>query len=148
MNSRSLQQIFKARLSPFPVRPPLFASRVPAGFPSPADDHLESTIDLNEQLIRHPAATFFVRVQGHSMTGAGIHHNDLLIVDRALEPRSGSVVVAVVNGELTVKRLLIDGDKRWLCPENPAYQPLPIGEDMDLHVWGVVEYVIHAVKAG
>ncbi|MFZ2312573.1 MAG: translesion error-prone DNA polymerase V autoproteolytic subunit [Methylobacter sp.] len=88
---------------------PLFASKIPAGFPSPADDHLEATIDMNQQYVRHPAATFFVRVQGTSMIGAGIHNGDLLVVDRSLEAQSGSIVIAVVNGELTVKRLMIKG---------------------------------------
>lgn len=80
------------------------------------------------------------------MTGAGIHHNDLLIVDRSLEPRNGSVVVAVVNGELTVKRLVIDGSNLLLCPENPEYPALYISEGTDLHVWGVVAHVIHSLR--
>jgi SOS-response transcriptional repressor LexA len=94
--------------TPWPCLLPLFGSRIPAGFPSPADDDLEGTIDLNAQLIRHPAATFFLRVQGDSMTGAGIHDGDLLVVDREREARSGSIVVAAVDGELTLKRLKID----------------------------------------
>ncbi|MFA6163840.1 MAG: translesion error-prone DNA polymerase V autoproteolytic subunit [Methylobacter sp.] len=127
-------------LSQFPtlVDLPLFASKIPAGFPSPADDHLEATIDLNQQYVRHPAATFFVRVQGHSMIGAGIHNGDMLVVDRSLEAQSGSIVIAVVNGELTVKRLVINGDGVWLMPENPDFQSLQINEGMGLHIWGVV----------
>ena len=134
-------------LSPFPtlVGLPLFASKIPAGFPSPADDHLEATIDLNQQYVRHPAATFFVRVQGYSMTGAGIHNGDMLVVDRSLEAQSGSIIIAVVNGELTVKRLMIDGDAVWLMPENPDFQPLQISEGMELHIWGVVAHVIHSL---
>lgn len=124
---------------------PLFASRVPAGFPSPADDHQEDALDLNEHLVRHPAATFFVRVQGDSMTGAGIHHGDLLVVDRSLEPKSGAVVVAVVNGELTVKRLRVDAGGVWLLPENPAYPPLEIRDGLDLTIWGVVAHVVHSL---
>jgi DNA polymerase V len=123
---------------------PLFGARIAAGFPSPADDHLEGSIDLNEQLVQHPAATFFVRVQGDSMTGAGIHNGDLLIVDRALEPKSGAVVVAVINDELTVKRLKIEGERIWLMPENPLYHALEIREGMDLIIWGVV---VHAVRS-
>lgn len=88
-----------------PLSLPLFASRVPAGFPSPADDYIDQRLDLNEHLINHPAATFFVRVSGDSMTGASLHDGDLLIVDRALEPVDGRIVIAAVNGELTVKRL-------------------------------------------
>jgi DNA polymerase V len=123
---------------------PLFGSKIPAGFPSPADDHLEATIDLNRQYVRHPAATFFVRVQGTSMIGAGIHNGDMLVVDRSLEAQSGSVVIAVINGELTVKRFVIKGDEVWLMPENPEFQPLHITEGMELQVWGVVAHVIHS----
>ena len=124
---------------------PLFTSKVPAGFPSPADDHLEASIDLNQQYIDHPAATFFVRVKGASMQNAGIHSGDMLIVDRSLEPKSGSIVIAVVNGELTVKRLVIENQQVWLKPENADYEPLLITEAMDLHVWGVVAHVIHSL---
>ncbi len=132
--------------SPSPaMRPvPLYTSRVPAGFPSPADDHLEDTLDLNEHLVQHPAATFFVRVQGDSMTGVGIHDGDLLVIDRSLEPKSGAIVVAVVNGELTVKRLKAEGGRVWLVPENPAYPPLEMGEGMELVIWGVVVHSVHS----
>ena len=123
---------------------PLYTSLVPAGFPSPADDHMEDAIDLNEHLVQHPAATFFVRVHGDSMTGAGIHDGDLLVIDRALEPKPGTIVVAVINGELTVKRLKIEGERIWLMPENPAYPPLEVSEGMDLVIWGVVA---HAVRS-
>jgi DNA polymerase V len=133
-----------AQLSQLPL--PLFGYRVAAGFPSPADDHLEDTLDLNTHLIQHPAATFFLRVQGQSMTGAGINDGDLLVVDRSLEPKSGSVVIAVVNGELTVKRLHTDSGKVWLLPENPDFAPLAIPEGTDLHIWGVVAHVVHSLK--
>jgi len=123
---------------------PLFGARIAAGFPSPAADHLEDSLDLNEHLVQHPAATYFVRVQGDSMTGAGIHHGDLLVVDRAREPKSGAIVVAVINGELTVKRLKIEGERIWLMPENPRYPPLEIRDGMDLVIWGVVA---HAVRS-
>ena len=123
---------------------PLYGSRIAAGFPSPADDHQEDSLDLNEHLVKHPAATFFVRVEGDSMTGAGIHHGDLLVVDRAIEPRPGHIVVAVVNGELTVKRLEARNGKLWLMPENPDYPPLEIREGMEFLIWGVVA---HAVRS-
>jgi len=124
---------------------PLFASRVPAGFPSPADDYIDQRLDLNDHLIDHPAATFFVRVTGDSMTGASIHDGDLLVVDRALEPVDGRIVIAAINGELTVKRLSLREGVAWLLPENPAYTPLPITEGLDCVVWGVVTRVIHSV---
>jgi len=110
---------------------PLFLSRVPAGFPSPADDYVEKRLDLNEHLIDHPAATFFVRVKGDSMEGAGIHDGDLLVVDRALEPSHGRIVIAVVNGELMVERLAFRDGHAWLEPENPAYRPLQLTEGLD-----------------
>jgi len=132
--------------TPLPSRLPLplYSSRIAAGFPSPADDDIEASVDLNEHLVQHPAATFFVRVQGESMTGAGIHNGDLLVVDRALEPRSGSIVVAVVDGELTVKRLKVEGERVWLMAENPAYPPLEIRDGQELFIWGVVA---HAVRS-
>ena len=134
------------KLNPLPtlVDLPLFGSKIPAGFPSPADDHLEATIDLNRQFVRHQAATFFVRVKGFSMIKAGIQDGDLLIVDRSLEAQSGSIVIAVVNGDLTLKRLLIEGTEVWLMPENPEFQPLQMTDSMELHVWGVVAHVIHS----
>ena len=135
-------QAFTPQPSTLPL--PLFGSRIAAGFPSPADDHLEDSLDLNAHLVQHPAATFFVRVQGDSMTGAGIHHGDLLVVDRALEPKSGAIVVAVINDELTVKRLKIEGARIWLMPENPRYPALEIREGMELVIWGVVA---HAVRS-
>ena len=121
-----------------PLALPLVAFRVPAGFPSPAEDYLEGRIDLNQQLIRHPAATFFVRVSGDSMTGAGIHDGDLLIVDRAAEVISGCIVVASVNGEFTLKRVRKDGSRVFLMPENARYQPLEITEGSDFEIWGRV----------
>ena len=122
---------------------PLFSSTVSAGFPSPADDFLEKKLDLNEHLIQHPAATFFVRASGDSMIGAGIHSGDLLIVDRSLTPRTNHIVIAVLEGELTVKRLKKKGDRLFLCAENQAYKPIEVTEDNNFNVWGVVTNVIH-----
>ena len=124
---------------------PLFESRVPAGFPSPAADYEEDRLDLNRYLIRHPAATFFVRAVGDSMIGAGIHCGDLLVVDRSLEPKDKSVVIAVIDGELTVKRIRIEKRKITLEPENKSYSARQITEDADFQVWGVVTNVIHAL---
>jgi DNA polymerase V len=124
---------------------PLFLVPVSAGFPSPADDYLEGKLDLNRHLIKHEAATFFVRVTGDSMIGSGIHSGDLLIVDRALEPTEKSVVIAVVNGELTVKRMQKRGGQLILMPDKGNYAPLPITAWTDFEIWGVVTHVIHAV---
>ena len=125
------------------VERPLLLSKVPAGFPSAADDYLDGKFDLNEHLIKHKAATFFVRVTGDSMLGAGIHDGDLLIVDKALEAHDKSVVVAVVNGEFTVKRIKREHGCVWLMPENKNYQPMEMLEGSELEVWGVVTNVIH-----
>ena len=123
---------------------PLYAAMVQAGFPSPADDYLEGALDLNEHLIPRPAATFFLRVTGESMTGAGIHSGDLLIVDRSCHPGDGDIVIAVVDGELTVKRLYRRQGRIRLLAENPRYQPIDINTGQDLHVWGVVIHAIHS----
>jgi DNA polymerase V len=125
---------------------PLFLVPVSAGYPSPADDYLDGKLDLNAYLIKHPAATFFVWVTGDSMIEARIHAGDLLIVDRALPPVDNSVVIAVVNGELTVKRLCTRGGRLCLLPSNGQYLPLQIDETTAFEVWGVVTYVIHAMK--
>ncbi len=122
---------------------PLFTSGVSAGFPSPAEDHIDRKLDLNELLISHPLTTFFVRVAGDSMKDAGIGHGDLLVVDRSLEASNGKVVIAVVNGELTVKRLEKGHDSCRLVAANAAYPPVEIGEETDFTVWGVVTSVIH-----
>ncbi|RJX28533.1 MAG: LexA family transcriptional regulator [Desulfurivibrio sp.] len=122
---------------------PLFSSGVSAGFPSPADDYIDRELDLNEYLITNPAATFFVRVAGDSMIGAGINHDDILIVDRSLEPVSGRIVIAIVDGELTVKRLIKTGECCRLVAENPLYPPTEIAKEMELEVWGVATCAIH-----
>ncbi len=122
---------------------PLAAARAAAGFPSPAVDHIDQCLDLNEYLVLHPQATFFLRTQGDSMTGAGIHHGDLLIVDRSLEPVSGRVVVAALNGGLTVKRLQRSRGRIILKSENPAHPDIAVRADDDFRIWGVVAHVVH-----
>jgi DNA polymerase V len=124
---------------------PFFTVFVSAGFPSPAADYEENKLDLNRYLVRNPAATFFVKAGGDSMIGAGIHSGDLLIVDRSLEPRDKNVVIAAVNGELTVKRIRMQKKKVTLEAENERYHPQRIAEDMEFEVWGVVTSVIHAL---
>lgn len=116
---------------------------VPAGFPSPAEEYLEPKLDLNQFLIKHPSATFFVKVQGNSMINAGIHNDDILIVDRALEPKNGDIAVCVIDGEFTVKRLQIINNELYLAPENGEYEPIKVTEFQDFKVWGIVTFVIH-----
>ena len=124
-------------------RLPLFANKIAAGFPSPADDYVEKNLDLNELLVTHPAATFFGRAEGVSMINAGIFPNDILVINRALEPTPGKIVVCAVNGELTVKRLERDGENWVLKAENPAYPDIPIHEELEMVIWGVVTHAIH-----
>jgi len=123
---------------------PLFLSPISAGFPSPAYDFMERDLDLNSYFIKHPAATFFVWVQGSSMINCGIRSGDILIVDRSLEATTNKIIIALVNGEFTVKRLRKQGSRLWLIPENSNYQPLEIKTEMNFEVWGVVTYVIHS----
>jgi DNA polymerase V len=124
---------------------PLFLPMISAGFPSPAEDYIDKRLDLNEYLIKHPSATFFVRVEGDSMINAGIHHGDILIVDRALEPAHKKIIVAVINGELTVKRIRKEKDTLYLTPENDSFETITVREEMDFQVWGVVTHVIHTI---
>ncbi|MDD2228497.1 MAG: translesion error-prone DNA polymerase V autoproteolytic subunit [Candidatus Cloacimonetes bacterium] len=124
---------------------PLMASKISAGFPSPAQDYVEGKLDLNEYMIAHPASTFFVRVDGYSMVGAGIQPNDILVVDRSLEAVNNRIVIAIVEGELTVKRLKIEANEYYLMPESEDYPSIHIVEDMDFAIWGVVTFVIHKV---
>ncbi len=124
---------------------PLVGARISAGFPSPADDFIENALDLNKELIKNPAATFFVRVSGHSMKDAGIFDGDILIVDRSLEPRNKKIVIAILNGELLVKRLYIRQDKFALMPENTSFSPIYVEKESEFVIWGVVTNVIHSV---
>ena len=129
-----------------PVRVPLFLHPVRAGFPSPADDYVCDTLDLNEHLIPHREATFLVRAKGHSMIGAGIQDNDLLVVDRSLNPVHRAIVIAVIDGEFTVKRLYKRAGKIKLLAENPDYAPIELQDGQELQVWGVVTSVIHQLR--
>jgi DNA polymerase V len=121
----------------------LYQQPVSAGFPSPAEDYVEGKLDLNLHLIKNPAATFYVRVSGDSMIGAGVHSGDLLVVDRSLDAASGRIVIAVLNGELTVKRISFEGDRLILKAENDGYPPIEVMEPQELCIWGVVTSVIH-----
>ncbi|MBS0629319.1 MAG: translesion error-prone DNA polymerase V autoproteolytic subunit [Verrucomicrobia bacterium] len=121
----------------------LFVNEIPAGFPSPAEGYLDDALDLNQLLVSHPAATFFVRVQGESMRDANIHSGDVLVVDRSIEPKNRDIIVAVLNGEFTVKRILKRKDQLLLAAENKDFFPIAVNEGEDFQVWGVVTYVIH-----
>lgn len=139
-----IEAFFRPDLQAAPNERALFATRVAAGMPAPAEeDYTEGVLDLNSHLMRNPETTFFVRVSGDSMIDAGIHPEDLLVVDRGLRPSSGKVVIAVINGELTVKRLFKERNKLYLMPENPNYPAIEITEAMDFMIWGVVTNVIH-----
>lgn len=124
---------------------PLYASKVAAGFPSPAEDYVEGELNLNEYLVRNPVATFLVRATGDSMIEAGILPGDLLIVDRSIPPADKHIIIAAVDGELTVKRLKKDNGRIILCPENKKYSPIMIQTENELLIWGVVTNVIHTV---
>ncbi|QSA98970.1 translesion error-prone DNA polymerase V autoproteolytic subunit [Methylococcus sp. EFPC2] len=129
-----------------PTYQPLFLSRISAGFPSPADDYIERTLSLDEHLVKRPEATFFLRVQGDSMIGVGIHDGDLLVVDKSLTAQHNSIVIAEIHGELTVKRLYHLDNEIALLAENPDYQPIPINEESQLVIWGVVTNVVHSLR--
>ena len=124
---------------------PLYGCAVQAGFPSPADDYMETKLDLSKHLVKNPSATFFVKAAGDSMIKAGIHPGDILIVDRSIEPKSGKVVIAAIDGQLTVKRLHKSRRGTFLVPENDEYQPIAITEENEALVWGVVTTVLHEV---
>jgi DNA polymerase V len=138
------------RTLPFEARTsqalPLYLSPISAGFPSPAEDYVDKRLDLNEHLIRNPAATFFVRAEGDSMRDAGIASGDILIVDRSADVKNESIVIAALDGELTVKRLCRKKGGLFLIPENPDYKPIEIHPEASFQIWGVVTYIIH--KAG
>ena len=125
---------------------PLVSASVEAGFPSPADDHFERGIDLNEELIRNPAATFLVRVKGESMRDAGIHTGDTLIVDKSVTPADRQIVVAMIDGEFTVKRFRKLNSRIFLEAANDSFSPIEVGEDQELTIWGAVTYIIHQAR--
>lgn len=125
---------------------PVAGGAVKAGFPSPADDFLDSPLDLNRELVHNPASTFFVRVSGDSMAGDGISDGDLLVVDRSVAPYDGCIAVCYVDGEFTVKRVRLEKGCAWLMPSNPKYQPIRVDADNEFLVWGVVRHVIKTFK--
>ena len=118
---------------------------ISAGFPSPADDFKEVRISLDSAVVKNKAATFYARVAGQSMVGAGLDDGDLLVIDRSLEPQDGKIAVCFIDGEFTVKRLKVAEDCVWLIPENEQYKPLQVNEDNELIIWGIVTHVLKAV---
>jgi DNA polymerase V len=127
-------------------KPLLFQENISAGFPSVASNYIESNLDLNELIVKHPASTFFVKVSGDSMKDAGILSGDILSVDRSLEAISGKIIVAVINGEFTVKRFVKKEKDLFLVPANNAYSTIRISPDSDFQVWGIVTYVVRKVS--
>lgn len=127
----------------YPMFLTFYKEAVECGFPSPARDFTEGTIDLNEELIPRPNSTFIVRARGDSMIGSGIYPGDLLIVDRSLSPRNGSIIIAVLDGELSVKELELNNDQVTLSSSNPNYSDVIVSEEMDFTIWGVCTNVVH-----
>ena len=125
------------------IKTPVFLDRVSAGFPSPATDYMENKLDLNDYLIKHPAATFIVKANGSSMIEADIYSGDLLIVDRSLTPRNHNIVIASIFGDLTVKRIKRKEKSFFLVSANENYPSIKVNEEMECFVWGVVTYIIH-----
>ena len=122
---------------------PLFEGSVSAGFPSPADDYRDMDLDLHDHLVQNPTSTFCVKAIGESMKDAGIQSGDIMIVDRSLEPKNRSIVLAVIDGEFTVKRVNVHDKELYLMPENDTFTPIKIREEMDFQIWGVVTFIIH-----
>jgi len=124
---------------------PFAEQGISAGFPSPADDFLDISIDLNKELIKNPSATFYGRVKGDSMKNAGLEEGDLLIIDKSLEPADNKIAVCFIDGEFTVKRIKIEATLIWLVAENEAYQPIKVTSDNEFVIWGIVTTVIKKV---
>lgn len=121
-------------------------SPVKAGFPNPVEDAHGMALDLNELVVKHPVSTFYLRVEGDSMTGAGIQHGDIVAVDKSLEPKTGDIVVAAVDGDFTLKHLKKEGQKAWLVAANPDYPPIALHEATDATIWGVVTFMVRKVR--
>ena len=124
---------------------PLSTNGISAGFPSPAEDHLEDIIDLNKHLIKNKEATFFGRAEGDSMIGAGIGNGDLLVIDKSLRPKNQKIAVCFLDGEFTVKRIKIEKDTIWLVAENEKYQPIKVTSENEFVIWGIVTHCIKSL---
>lgn len=138
-------EIFTADLSShLPL--PYADGGIQAGFPSPADNYITETIDLNKELVRHPAATFYGRVSGDSMIEEGIEPGDILIIDRSIEPDSGDLAVCCIDGEFTLKRIKLEKNRVWLIPSNEMFDPILVTPENEFSVWGVVTHIIKAYR--
>lgn len=127
------------------LRIPFIPDGVSAGFPSPAADFMENNIDLNKELSENPLATFYIKVKGNSMIDAGIENEDVLIVDRSIEPQDNKIAICYIDGEFTVKRIKLQKDCLYLMPENSNYTPIKVTEENELIIWGIVTYVIKKI---
>ena len=144
MNSDTSYSSSKERSSKLLI--PLAKEPISAGFPSPAEDYIEIGIDLNKYLIKNPISTFFLRVSGNSMNNAGIYNNDLLIIDRSINPHPGHIVVALLDGEFTLKRLIKEKDNYYLKADKENYPAINLYEYIDIQIWGVAIYSIHELQ--
>ena len=143
LHSTTSLEIYSA-LSEFSIEVPVISAGISAGFPSPAMDFIDLTIDMNKHLIKHPSATFYGRVKGVSMKDAGIHDGDLLVIDKSIRPSNDKIAVCYIDGDFTVKRIKIENDCIWLIPENETYKPIKVTSDNDFIIWGIVTHVIKA----
>jgi DNA polymerase V len=143
LHSSSKLDIYSAS-STYQLELPVVSAGISAGFPSPAMDFIDLTIDMNRHLIKHPSATFYGRVKGHSMKDVGIFDGDLLVIDKSLEPKNDKIAVCYLDGEFTVKRIKVDNGCIWLVPANTDFQPIRVNEDNDFLIWGIVTHVIKA----
>lgn len=143
-------QLFKPKynIDPAYSNIPMVSESVHAGFPSPAEDMLEESLDINRLLVKHPAATYYVRVKGESMRDAGIYDSDILVVDKSLEPTNNCIAVCYIDGEFTLKRVLIRAEERQvvLMPANNRYKPITVTPENEFIIWGIVSYVIHKIQ--
>jgi DNA polymerase V len=146
MIPKHCSEILHPKPGALPVHLPMFSHKVAAGFPSPADDYIDGLLSLDEDLIYHKTATFFVRAKGNSMIGAGIGDGDILVVDKSLLPASGDIVIAMVDGELTVKKFVQHGSAVTLMPANPLFSEIEFKEEQILEIWGVVTAMVKKFK--
>ncbi len=144
LHSNTIIDIFSANTET-KLRLPFVDNGISAGFPSPALDFVDLSIDLNRHLIKNPSATFYGKVKGDSLKNAGIYNGDLLIIDRSVEPSNGKIAVCYIDGEFTAKRIKLEKDIIWLIPENEDYQPISVTKENDFLIWGIVTHVIKNV---